>query len=205
MNDISTNEYKLSLPDNEIILYGLLFFNLLLTWIHFFRELKGRQWNYLGAIVGIEIPDKVGIGLFFVVPLLALWGLGAAGIAPLNLFDWVSPKVAIFSVAAIIGARISDSIFIHIRPNRQGYRPNPALGTIPYYLAEAAWLTVIFIPGLFHHYVSAFLGFATGGMFFYAVLPGLDFVRKLRRHEPWEPHSEIPAWTKQGQRENGYL
>ena len=200
MNHIS---YVKSLPFTESLYVEVavyivfLFVNMSLTLVHFIKELKGLQWRYLGAIVGLQIPDKAGIVSFFALPLAGLCVLGFIGIAPLHVCGWVSSKATIASVAAIIGTRLSDSLHIHIRPHRQGYRPNPALGTIPYYLAEAVWLTILFLPGIWNHFIYALLGFAGGYAFFRVVLPGLHFVRTFRHHEPWQRGRPIPSWAKE--------
>lgn len=200
-------------PFDIIALYIVLIFNLALTLVHFVKELKGFQWRYLGAIAGLQIPDKLGIISFFVLPLGFVGGLGLVGIAPLNHFvkfvlevlgpaeilhfkDLVTPGAATACVAAVIGSRLSDSIFIHIRPHRQGYCPNPALGTIPLYLAEAAWLTVLFFPGFWNHYIYAAVGFIGGFAFFFTVLPGLKVVRTFRHVEPWHAGESIPPWVQ---------
>jgi hypothetical protein len=69
------------------------------------------------------------------------------------------------------------------------------LGTIPYYLAEALILTVLFFPGLWNHYVYAAVGFIGGFAFFLSVLPGLKAVRTFRHVEPWPPKTHIPKWA----------
>lgn len=185
-----------------VVLSIVLIFNLALTLVHFVQELKGFQWRYLGAIVGLQIPDKLGFGMFFLGPLVVLSFVGFAGIVKyLPFYGSVSSEVAIACVAAVIGSRLSDSIFIHIRPHQQGYRPNPALGTIPYYLAEAVLLTVLFFPGLRSHYTYAAVGFIGGFALFFSVLPGLIFLRKIKHVEPWQAKTPIPSWVTEGRYE----
>ncbi len=179
-----------------VVLSIVLIFNLALTLVHFVQELKGFQWRYLGAIVGLQIPDKLGIISFFVVPLVLVWILGLGGIV--RFFGYFPVSHAAFCLAALIGTRISDSIYIHIRPSRQGYCPNPALGTIPLYLAEATWLTVLFFPAIRSHYILAALGFFVGWQLFSRVLPLLGDLRKIRHVEPWPPRTDIPLWTMEG-------
>ena len=182
-------------PFDILALYMVLIFNLALTLVHFVKELKGFQWRYLGAIAGLQIPDKLGIISFFVLPLGFVGGLGLVGIV--RLFGLAPPTVALLCMGALIGTRISDSIFIHIRPSRQGYCPNPALSTIPYYLAEAAILTVLFLPGLLSHYFFATVGFIIGCLIFYGVLPLLKYLRMIRHVEPWQVKTPIPSWAKE--------
>ena len=196
MYEISYVESLFETPTNIYIMCLMLVVNLALTLVHFVKELKGFQWRYLGAIAGLQIPDKIGFGMFFLGPLVALSVVGFAGIVKyLPLYGPVSSEVAIACVAAVIGSRLSDSIFIHIRPHRQGYRPNPALRTIPYYLAEAVLLTVVFFPGIWSHYICAAAGFIGGFAFFLSVLPGLKFIRKIKHVEPWQPKAPIPLWV----------
>ena len=181
-------------PFDIIAFYIVLIFNLALTLLHFVQELKGFQWRYLGAIAGLQIPDKLGIISFFVLPLVFVGGLGLVGIV--RLFGLAPHTVAVLCMGALIGTRISDSIFIHIRPSRQGYRPNPALGTIPFYLADAAMLTVLFFPGLRIHYIYAFLGFLVGGALFIVVMPSLRILRTIMHVEPWHAGESIPPWVQ---------
>jgi hypothetical protein len=176
-----------------VVLSIVLIFNLALTLWHFVKELKGFQWRYLGAIAGLQIPDKLGIISFFVIPLGLVGILGLGGIV--RFFGSAPPAVAVLCMGALIGTRISDSIFIHIRPSRQGYCPNPALGTIPFYLIETALLTVLFFPGLRNHYILAAAGFIGGFSFFLSVLPGLKFIRTIKHVEPWQATTQTPSWV----------
>jgi len=176
------------------ILYLVMIVNLALTLVHFFQEFKGFQWRYLGAIAGLRIPDKLGIGSFFVGPLVIICVFGLVGIV--RFFGFVPHPVAAACVAALIGSRISDSIYIHIRPSRQGYCPNPALGTIPYYLTEAALLSVLFFPGLLGNYIYAALGFIGGWLLFSGVLPLLRLLRTIGHVDPWQAGEPIPPWVQ---------
>ena len=193
MKAISYIESLLEAPTNMYVLRLILVLNLALTLVHFVLELKGFQWRYPGAIAGLQISNRLGIGLFFVGPLVVLSSLGLVGIV--RLFGLVPPGAPTAFVAVLIGSRLFDSIFIHIRSHRQGYSPNPALETIPYYLAEAALLTVLFLPGLLSHYIYAALGFAGGWMLLFIVLPGLRVVRTFRHVEPWQAKTPTPSWV----------
>jgi hypothetical protein len=102
------------------------------------------------------------------------------------------------AVAGIVAGRISDRHYSHVLLDRQGYRPNPGLGSTPYYLAEAVLLTVVFLPGLTQHYVAALIGFAVGWLSFLVVLPTfrcLRFFPHLRR-EQWQAGEPIPVWAQ---------
>ncbi|MBI1879532.1 MAG: hypothetical protein HYR94_15155, partial [Chloroflexi bacterium] len=154
-------------------LYLILGVNLVLTLVHSVQELKGRMWRYLGAIVGVRIPDVAGFLLFFVALTVILWALGFAGIAgylPFYGQGRVAVWFAMAAVGALIGGRLSDRLYLHIRLDRQGYSGNPGLASTPYYLAEAVILTVLFLPGLWSHYVAASLGFVAGWVSFFSVL-----------------------------------
>jgi hypothetical protein len=166
----------------------LLIVDLALTLIHSNQERKGHLWRYFGAIAGVRIPDVVGFLSFFVLLTLALWALGFIGITGgLPLYGAVPGAVAIGELAALIGGRLSDRLYSHIRLDRQGYRPNPGLESTRYYLIEAIVLAVVFIPGLIMHYQAAALGFVIGWGAFYVIIPALRLLRvvPLLRQEPW--------------------
>lgn len=170
----------------------------LLTLIHSLQELKGRPWRYFSAIVGVPVLDILGIPTFF-VGLTGLWVLAVVGIA--GWFPLVGPiptSTAVFAVAVLIGGRLSDSWFSHIRLDRQGYSPNPGLKSTPYYVAEAVVLAALFAPGLWRSKLAAVLGFALGGLLFFAVLPALRPLRVLPflRRKPWRPGEPLPSWVR---------
>jgi predicted exporter len=70
------------------------------------------------------------------------------------------------------------------------------LGTIPFYLTEAAILAVLFFPGLRYHPIYAILGFSAGAALFFFVMPLLNVLRTIRHVEPWHAGEEIPQWVK---------
>lgn len=199
MNETTLVELWLKSPTDKYVLVLILGLNLILTLVHCSLELKGYLWRYFGAIAGFRIPDKLGFFLFFVGLLAILWIAGFLGIAA-PLYGIPMPKVAMVSVAIIVGGRISDSIYSHIRLHRKGYRPNPALGTVPYYLAEAAILAILFSPEVRKQPGYAALGFILGWMLFFSVLPLIRWFRSkitsLRR-EPWQAGDLIPLWVQE--------
>jgi hypothetical protein len=150
--------------------------DLVLTLVHAVQERQGRLWRYFGAIAGVKIPDGFGEFVFFRLLTASLWLVGLFGIAGTVL--WQIP-FAFGCLGAIIGCRISDSLFSHILLNNRGYRPNPGLRSVPLYFAEAVVLVVVFYPTLLGHPIAALIGFIAGAVFFYAVIP------VIRTIGPW--------------------
>jgi hypothetical protein len=174
--------------------------DLLLTLAHSIQELNGHLWRYFGAIAGTRIPDIVGFPVFFLLLTAGLWVLAFAGIAgylPILGTD-VPPHWAMAAVGTLIGARLSDRLFSHVRLDRLGYRPNPGLSSTPYYLAEAIALTVLFLPGLRDYPLWAIGGFLIGWLFFYSVLPLLRLLRGIPffRGDSWGSGEVIPEWAR---------
>jgi hypothetical protein len=186
MNSTSLVEVFFESSTNIYILCLFLGINLALTLVHSVQELRGTLWRYFGAIVGLRIPDRIGFAGFFAILVIALWAIGFAGIIEyLPIYGRVSPEFSTGCVAALIGGRISDSLFSHIRLDRQGYRPNPGPSSVPYYLAEAALLSVLFLPGFWKYYIATVLGFSAGWLFFFSVIPSLRLVRLI-----------FPSWRR---------
>jgi hypothetical protein len=177
-------------------LIAILTLDLLLTLVHSIQELNGHLWRYFGAIAGLQIPDAIGFSLFFLVLTATLWALGLAGIAGyVPIFGRVSDNLAMAALGGLIGSRLSDMRYSHVRLDRQGYRPNPGLSSTPYYLAEAVILAVLFLPGLLIHWWSAPTGFLIGWLFFYSILPFLRFLRRVipsLSQDAWNPKEPIP-------------
>jgi hypothetical protein len=146
--------------------FALLAISLALTLAHSYQERNGRLWRYFGEIAGVDIPDRVGVLLFFWGLTLGLWL-----VTLLAFLGSAAPSLAIGAVGTLIGARVSDSWYSHIRLHQKGFRPNPGLGTVPFYLAEAAVLAVAFAPGMLGHPVAAAVGFFLGWASFFVVLP----------------------------------
>ena len=165
--------------------------DLALTLLHSVQERNGKLWRYFGAIAGVSIPDKVGLPVFFVGLTILLWIVGLLGISGTVL--WQS-SLAFGCLGAIIGCRISDSLFSHILPSNAGYRPNPGLSSVPLYFAEVLVLVSVFYPALSTHAVEALIGFVLGALFFYAVIPLLKTLGPLlfERTKPWEKGTPQP-------------
>lgn len=177
--------------------------DLVLTLIHVSQEFRGHLWSYFGGIAGIRVPAWLGIALFSIGLTLLLWSIAFAGLAGgLSPVIEVSRPWSIACIGAIIGGRVGDGIFSHIRPHRAGYRPNPGLGTVPYYFAEALVLAVLFVPGLRTHGIWAAGGAAAGALFFWSVLPAFRLIRKITLRPtrqtpaaPWIPGEPRPEWA----------
>ncbi len=172
--------------------------NVTLTFVHALQELRGRLWRYFGAIVGLWIPDPLGVVLFFVLLTLALWTIGWIGITGYLPVVGQVEGLAAWSIGFLVGGRLSDRLYSHVRLDREGYRPNPGLKSTPLYLAEAVLLTIVFLPALIDHYILGPVGFVLGWGFFFGVLPALRlfrFVPFLRR-EPWKAGERSPAWAR---------
>ena len=187
------------LPPSALALVLILVADLGLTLVHSIQELKGRLWRYFGAIAGVRLPDVLrdvlGFLVFFVGLTVTLWIVGFAGITGHIAFFRIPDRFAIGALGLLIGGRLSDRLYSHVRLDRLGYRPNPGLTSTPYYLAEAIILIVLFFPGLMSHFIAAAGGFILGWLFFYLVLPLLRLLRVIPsfRREPWKPGEPMPS------------
>jgi hypothetical protein len=175
----------------------ILAINLLLTLVHSLEELFGRLWRYFGAKEGFRIPDLGGFLFFFVVLTLLLWTVGFAGITGRLPFsnNPLNPLVSTAAVGAIIGARLSDTWYSHVRLHLLGYRPNPGLPSTPLYVAEAVLLAAVLFAPLQIHWVGAVLGFLGGWVPFALIQPLIRFLRgKLPAlsQDKWVPGTPIP-------------
>lgn len=179
--------------------FALLAINLSLTFVHTNEERSGQIWDYLGRIEGVRVPDLVGILLFFVALTAALWILGIGSITghwPIS-DGALRGELALAGIAAIIGVRVSDSVYSHLCLSRkyQRYAQNPGLRSVPLCLLEAALLAVVFAPGFvssFAHAGAAGMGFLAGWVFFASIRPGLRWLRSVEclRQERWRPDSD---------------
>ena len=108
---------------------------------------------------------------------------------------WQMP-LAFGCLGAIIGCRLSDSIFSHILLNIEGYRPNPGLPSVPLYFLESLVLVIVFYPTIRMHTTQTLIGFVLGALAFYMVIPGLRIFGPLgyERIERWEKGSPQPVW-----------
>lgn len=182
----------------------VLLVNLVLTMVHSIEELRGPLWRYFGAIAGIRIPHWLGFPVFTVLLTLILWAAGFAGIAgQMPLFGAVPEEWAMAALGGLIGGRIADGLFSHVRLHLAGFRPNPGLSSTPFYFAEALILAALFFPGLSKHPGWAAAGLVVGALFFWSVLPVLRLIsrliagRKPAPHpQPWTSGQPIPEWAR---------
>jgi hypothetical protein len=193
MNENLQNIWVFGSSHTLVILAILQIIDLAFTLLHSLQERKGRLWRYFGAIAGVKIPDGFGQVVFFASLTISLWIVGLLGIAGAVL--WQTP-LAFGCLGAIIGCRISDSWFSHIRLNNAGYRPNPGLPSVPLYFVEALALVVVFYPTLRMHAFPALIGFIIGVLAFYLVIPVLKTIGPLvfDEIEPWQAGGPQPKW-----------
>ncbi len=169
-----------------------------LTFLHGNQERQDRLWRYFGAIHGFRFPDRLGLPVFFVSLTLLLWVVAIVGI--LGVCTWSGNRLHGLSIAAVgtlIGGRLTDSWKSHIELSRKGYRPNPGLASVPFYIAEAVVLAAIFAPGLIHDWPFAILGVAVGAGVFWLLVPiSLRLLALLLpRHQPWIAGQPMPNWA----------
>ena len=167
--------------------------DLVLTLLHSVQERKGRLWRYFGAIAGVKIPDLFGKLVFFGGLTISLWVVGLLGITGTVL--WQTP-LAFGCLGAIMGCRLSDSLFSHILLSKAGYRPNPGLPSVPLYFIEVVVLVIVFYPTLRTHTFAVLIGFIIGALFFYILIPGLKMFGHLvfAPIKRWEKGSPQPEW-----------
>ena len=179
--------------------FALLVTDLSLTLVHTNEERSGRLWDYLGHVEGVRFPDFAGILLFFVVLTPVLWTLGISSITghwPISDVV-VRSDLALAGIGSIIGVRVSDSLYSHLWLNKRyrKYADNPGLRSVPFCLAEAALLAVVFAPGLVSslaHAGAAGLGFLAGWIVFASIRPGLRSLMSVGRlrQERWTPDTD---------------
>lgn len=181
---------------NPLLLVLILAADFAITLLHLYQEWKGTGaplWRNFGAIVGLDIPDRVGFLVFTLSLTLILFAIGLIGILGL-----VGPRTTAFALGAVIGARLSDTFVSHLGPHSLGYRPNPGLSSTPLYVLEA-----LFIAWFFHAHLAAEpgwagFGFALGILSFVVVLPGLWLARSIwpaRQRPAWRRWEPIPSWA----------
>ena len=167
-----------------------------ITLLHSYQELKGvgaPLWRNFGAIVGLDVPDRLGFVFFTVGLSLALLIIGFVGFTGL-----LGPGLTAFALGALIGARLSDTLISHVLLHGVGYRPNPGLSSTPLYVLEALFIIVVFKTRLDVAPGCAKLGGALGVFAFLSVLPLLWFgrwVKPARRRPPWQRWQPLPSWT----------
>ncbi len=193
MNESLQNIWIFGSSHTLIILAIIQLVDLALTLIHSLQERKGQLWRYFGAIAGVKIPDSFGQLVFFGGLTLSLWIVGLIGIY--GTVMWRTP-FAFGCLGAVVGCRLSDSLYSHVRLNHEGYKPNPGLRSVPLYLVESVALIVIFFPTVAAHPVPVAIGFVIGALAFYSVIPGLKILGPLafQTIEPWKKGTPQPQW-----------
>ncbi|THD44179.1 MAG: hypothetical protein E7774_11140 [Bradyrhizobium sp.] len=163
------------------------------TLLHSLQERHGRLWRYFGAIAGVKIPDGFGDVVFFGGLTVALWVVGLFGIT--GAVAWQSP-LAFGCLGALVGCRLSDSLFSHVLLNRKGFRPNPGLASVPLYVIESLVLVIVFYPTMLAHSLAVLIGFVIGALAFYLVIPGLRMAGPLLFEpiQPWRKGDPQPEW-----------
>ena len=181
---------------NPLLLGLILAADFAITLLHLYQEWKGAGaplWRNFGAIVGLDIPDRVGFALFTFSLTLILFAIGLIGILGL-----VGPRTTAFALGAVIGARSSDTFVSHLGPHSLGYRPNPGLSSTPLYVLEALFIAWFFHASLAAEPGWAGFGFALGILSFVVVLPGLWLARSIwpaRQRPAWRRWEPIPSWA----------
>jgi hypothetical protein len=182
------------------LLVLILVIDLAFTSFHSYQEWKGvgaPLWRNFGAIVGLDIPDWLGFLFFTVVLTLVLFVVGFAGILG-QLNPQLYPNWTTGALAALIGARLSDTLVSHIIPHTVGYRPNPGLSSTSLYALEAVFLGWFFHAPLADLPLSALRGFAAGALLFVLVFPVLRLTRWVwptRKRPSWSRWQPIPSWA----------
>jgi hypothetical protein len=176
--------------------------DLAFTGIHVWQEWKGERrplWRVFGAIVGLRLPEAFGFLGFTVVLPLVLWALGLMAYAGwLPFIGMVEPSLAIWSLGAVLGARVADSCVSHWGLWLLHYRPNPGLSSTVLYALEAVVIILAFRKGLAANPSAALCGISVGAVAFIAVIPGLAVLRMIApswRREPWTRGKPMPAWA----------
>ncbi len=193
MNENLQNIWILGSSNTPVFLAIIQIVHLALTLVHSLQERKGQLWRYFGAIVGVKIPDSFGQVVFFGGLTLSLWIVGLIGIY--GTVTWETP-LAFCCLGAVVGCRLSDSLYSHVRLNYEGYKPNPGLESVPLYVIESVALIVIFFPTVAAHPGAVTIGFAIGAFAFYSVIPTLRIFGPLvfEKMERWEVGTPQPQW-----------
>jgi hypothetical protein len=196
------------LPPSGALALAVLLWSLALTLVHTGQELRGKFWKYYGAIGGVVFPDALGfvaffIGVTFMVGGSAVVGIGGAlpftgdgGAVP--LVGHVSARVAMIAIGFLIGARIADAWYSHMRLDRLGFRPNPGLPSAWWYVADGILVAVLFAPGIRAHWKATALGIVLGWLVFTSVLFNVRLLGRLApglKHDPWVAGTPRPEWA----------
>ena len=182
--------------DSAPILVLILIADFAITSLHSYQEWKGvgaPLWRNFGAIVGLDVPDRLGFLFFTALLTLTLFAIGCVGIT--GLFG---PWLTAAALGALIGARLSDTIVSHLLLYTVGYRPNPGLSSTPLYVVEAVLIGWVFSTRLAAQPGPAILGVVVGVLMFVAVLPTLRLARRVMpawTRDPWSSWQPIPSWA----------
>src|SRR6202035_3854932 len=147
-----------------------------ITLLHSWQEWKGAGaplWRNFGAIVGLELPDRLGFLSFTVLLTVVMFAIGITAI--LGLFG---PRWTAAALGALIGARLSDTLISHLLLHGVGYRPNPGLASTPLYVVEAIFMAMFFQARLWAEPRCAMAGLILGLLMFVVVLPTLRLLRR---------------------------
>ncbi|TMJ01223.1 MAG: hypothetical protein E6G97_16695 [Alphaproteobacteria bacterium] len=192
---------QVALFDSALALFLILAVNWAFTLVHILQEWKGAEvplWRVFGAVVGTFVPNRLGFFAFTVFLCAAHWLVGAMAIAGWPMFPG-HPWWSIWALGALVGARIADSVVSHWLLYGLGYRPNPGLPSTVLYAIEAIFILTVFHKGYLLNPDAWWKGFASGAIFFIAVLPGLWLLRwavPAWRRDPWVRGEPIPAWAR---------
>jgi hypothetical protein len=188
---------------SSVALFLILGFDWAFSAVHAHEEWRGEEaplWRVFGAVVGLWLPNWLGFLSFTLGLTLLLWGVALAGITGwLPIVGQLSLAGAVGALAALVGARISDTLVSHWSLYALGYRPNPGLKSTPLYVIEAVFILLTFWKGLSLSPQAAWLGFACGAGFFILVLPALRAWRVIApswQRAPWMRWQPLPAWTR---------
>jgi hypothetical protein len=188
---------------SSVVLFLILGFDWAFSAVHAYEEWRGEEaplWRVFGAVVGLWLPNWLGFLSFTLGLTLLLWGVALAGITGwLPIVGQLSLAGAVGALAALVGARISDTLVSHWSLYALGYRPNPGLKSTPLYVIEAVFILLTFWKGLSLSPQAAWLGFACGAGFFILVLPALRVWRVIApswQRAPWMRWQPLPAWTR---------
>jgi hypothetical protein len=185
---------------SALALFLILGIGFALTVIHTLQEWKGRGspvWRNFGAVVGVWIPDWLGFLLFVLTLIGGLWLVELVAITGSLPTCTVPTEYAAVALGALVGARLADTLVLHVLLYALRYRPNPGLSSTTLYVAEAIFLIATFSRGLTAGGSSTWVGLVTGGGFFCLVLPFLWSFRIVPswRRVRWRRGEPLPAWT----------
>jgi hypothetical protein len=128
--------------NSAALLFLILMADFAFTLLHSYQEWKDAGaplWRNFGAIVGLDIPDKVGFLVFTVSLTLTLLAIAFVGV-----IGPIGPRSTALALGALIGARLSDTLVSHVLVYGVGYRPNPGLSSTPLYVLEALFIFMAF-------------------------------------------------------------